>query len=369
MPLDAAKNATRQFYGKIFAAARLLALFLTVIDITPPAGLSKPDETGQAITRPSPRIAQRACRARRVAYRLRDAYRTGHCSTTSSSSRLLALAPEKNLLEAWLNLANGDFRLLEVGPGTLSTQIERLRPAEILVPDGSPAIFPDNVAVPRSGASLTGISTATPHHGCDFAFRHARPRRLSCPTGAWMRRAPRCAPQAPSTSTPRQRRTRRWPISPHSPSNARESAWLRLDTATRRNLELTETLRGQPAPTLCSLLDTCVTAMGGRYLRHALHHPLRDPALPAARHAAIEALIENDAAAMRAVRQALRSFGDIERMAGRIALFSARPRDLSGLRDSLQELPALREPLPGLPARCCRNCTPNWRRRMPRSTC
>jgi DNA mismatch repair protein MutS len=111
-----------------------------------------------------------------------------------------------------------------------------------------------------------------------------------------------------------------------------------LDTATRRNLELTETLRGQPAPTLCSLLDNCVTAMGSRLLRHALHHPLRDPAIPAARHAAIAMLLDDDGRTLRELRQALRGFADIERIAGRIALYSARPRDLSSLRDSLQRL-------------------------------
>ena len=51
-----------------------------------------------------------------------------------------------------------------------------------------------------------------------------------------------------------------------------------MDPATRRNLEITETLRGEPAPTLLSLLDTCATSMGSRLLRHTLHHPLRDRA-------------------------------------------------------------------------------------------
>ncbi len=129
----------------------------------------------------------------------------------------------------------------------------------------------------------------------------------------------------------------------------KDSTFLGLDTATRRNLELTETLRGQPAPTLCSLLDTCVTAMGSRALRHALHHPLRDPALPAARHAAVAILLDDGARTMRAVRQALRGFADIERIAGRIALYSARPRDLSSLRDSLHRLAELREPLADMP--------------------
>src|SRR5690606_33843869 len=70
----------------------------------------------------------------------------------------------------------------------------------------------------------------------------------------------------------------------------RSDAYVRLDPATRRNLELTETLRGQPAPTLCSLLDRCATGMGSRLLRHWLHHPLRDRALLNARLDAVAEL-------------------------------------------------------------------------------
>jgi len=64
----------------------------------------------------------------------------------------------------------------------------------------------------------------------------------------------------------------------------REGSFLRLDAATRRNLEISETLRGEAAPTLLSLLDTCATSMGSRWLRHCLHHPLTERDIPRARH-------------------------------------------------------------------------------------
>ena len=124
-----------------------------------------------------------------------------------------------------------------------------------------------------------------------------------------------------------------------------EGAYLGLDLATRRNLELTETLRGQPSPTLFSLLDNCVTSMGSRLLRHTLHHPLRDQAIPAARHGAVAALLDDYGQLATAARKALRGIADIERIAGRIALRNARPRDLAALRESLARLPALRAPL------------------------
>jgi len=119
-----------------------------------------------------------------------------------------------------------------------------------------------------------------------------------------------------------------------------EDEFIGLDTATRRNLEITETLRGQESPTLFSLLDHCRTSMGSRLLRHWLHHAKRDQNIAHARHDAIKALIKADSA--DGLATTLNAVPDIERITTRIALQSARPRDLSGLRDGLQHLPHLR---------------------------
>ena len=123
-------------------------------------------------------------------------------------------------------------------------------------------------------------------------------------------------------------------------SAERAGEYVRLDAATRRNLELTETLRGEPAPTLFSLLDECATSMGSRLLRHWLHHPLRDQQAVAKRHDAVEALKDTS------VQKALKRFSDVERITARLALRSVRPRELAGLRDSLKLLPELRQALP-----------------------
>jgi DNA mismatch repair protein MutS len=122
-----------------------------------------------------------------------------------------------------------------------------------------------------------------------------------------------------------------------------EDAYIGIDSATRRNLEITETLRGQESPTLFSLLDHCKTAMGSRLLRHWLHHPLRNQAIAAERQQAIASLMQSDQA--DAIRNALNLIPDVERITTRIALQSARPRDLSALRDGLRHLPALKEAL------------------------
>jgi DNA mismatch repair protein MutS len=120
----------------------------------------------------------------------------------------------------------------------------------------------------------------------------------------------------------------------------REGDLLALDAATRRNLEITETLRGENGATLLALLDTCVTNAGSRQLRQWLSNPRRDPEIARSRHGAIAELVAAPPRC-RELASALKLTVDIERIAARIALRSARPRDLSGLRDTLGSLPSI----------------------------
>ncbi|MCB1941997.1 MAG: DNA mismatch repair protein MutS, partial [Candidatus Accumulibacter sp.] len=238
---------------------------------------------------------------------------------------------------AWINLASGEFRVCEVTAARLATTLERIRPAEIIVADGFDPGIAVEAALTRQPAWHFDVEAASRELCAHFATRSLAGfgadglRPAIAAAGALLRYAQ--ATQARAL--------------PHLQALIveRDATFLGLDTATRRNLELTETLRGQTAPTLYSLLDNCITSMGSRLLRHALHHPLRDPAIPTARHAAIAMLLDDGDRTLRALRQALRGIADIERIAGRIALFSARPRDLSSLRDSLLALDELRLPL------------------------
>ncbi len=111
------------------------------------------------------------------------------------------------------------------------------------------------------------------------------------------------------------------------------SQYIQLDAATRRNLEIDTTMRGEASPTLYSLLNTTQTAMGARLLRHWLHHPLRDKHHVYQRHQAVAELLQSNA--WQPIQANLKLVGDIERITARIALKTARPRDLSGLRESL----------------------------------
>jgi DNA mismatch repair protein MutS len=116
-----------------------------------------------------------------------------------------------------------------------------------------------------------------------------------------------------------------------------------LDAASRRNLEIEYNLSGGSENTLCAVLDHTTTAMGSRCLRRWLHQPLRDREILQQRHAAIGELIGS--AHYHDLQQSLHHMGDIERIMTRVALRSARPRDLDTLRQSLQLLPEIQQVL------------------------
>ena len=112
-----------------------------------------------------------------------------------------------------------------------------------------------------------------------------------------------------------------------------------LDAATRKNLEIDANLNGGEEHTLYSVLNTTVTAMGGRLMRRWLKTPLRNKHTILARQACVEALIEHYT--FEKIRQPLKNIGDLERILGRLALRSARPRDISRLCSSLAQYPVI----------------------------
>ena len=251
---------------------------------------------------------------------------------------LLAVTTQRNTAGiARLNLASGEFILIEVPAEQIAATLERIRPAEILYPESWTPNFGGNVACTRQP---------------DWYFDFDSAKRLLCEQFAVASLAGFGAEGlkpaiAAAGALLQYAQTTQAGKLPHlrGLTVEIEAAYLGLDLATRRNLELTETLRGQPSPTLFSLLDNCVTSMGSRLLRHTLHHPLRERTIPAARHGAVEALLDDYGRLAGDVRKALRGIADIERIAGRIALRNARPRDLASLRESLARLPELRAPL------------------------
>ena len=252
---------------------------------------------------------------------------------------LLALHRNRSTLGlAWLSLASGRFTIMETLPANLAHELERLRPAEILVSDDAhwpgfdghcatkklaPWQFETDAARRAlcrqfETLDLTGFGAADHHVALGAAGALLDYVKVTQGTAVAHVKA----------------------LTVEQPG-----AFVRMDPATRRNLEISETIRGEPAPTLLSLVDTCASGMGSRWLRHTLHHPLRDRSLVRERHAAIGALLSSHA--QPAAHALLRGCVDVERITSRIALGSARPRDLSGLRDTLKRLPELKAVLPG----------------------
>ena len=257
---------------------------------------------------------------------------------------LLAVHAERQLAGlAWLNLASGEFHAAEVPLRKLADELQRIRPAEVLVAEGAGTEPAEAGAVTRLPAwqfDFDGASRLLSEHFgvaglAGFGCEDLRPAIAAA--GALLGYARRTQSQVLSHVV--------------SLVPERDGLYLRMDAATRRNLELTETLRGTPAPTLMSRVDRCATGMGSRLLRQWLHHPLRDRAVVAARHEAVEQLRgEAGDGPHRALHAGLRHVADIERIAGRIALRTARPRELSGLRESLARMPELQGNLAGAAA-------------------
>ncbi|MFM9967123.1 MAG: DNA mismatch repair protein MutS [Burkholderiales bacterium] len=251
-----------------------------------------------------------------------------------SDNILLALHIEKPLAGlAWLNLSSGEMRVMEVALPGLASELRRIGPAEILVADtlrldaelaeyhvSHVGEWLFDFAAGRTALLSQLRAASLAGFGCD----DLGPAIGAC--GALLDYAKKTQGQALAHV--------------NAVIAERPGEYLRMDPATRRNLEISETLRGEPSPTLHSLLDVCACGMGSRLLRHWLHHPLRDRALLLARHAAVGVLVEANRE-REAIEKHLSQVADVERITARLALKSARPRDLSSLRDSLALLPEL----------------------------
>ncbi|HYC54968.1 MAG TPA: DNA mismatch repair protein MutS [Candidatus Binatia bacterium] len=124
------------------------------------------------------------------------------------------------------------------------------------------------------------------------------------------------------------------------------SAFLHLDAATRRNLEILESYDGSRANALVAVLDRCATGMGKRALRGYLVRPLADLSAIGARLSVVEALVE-DYSLRADLRESLRRIGDLERLLGRIGAGTSGPRDVARLADALALVDLLRTRLAG----------------------
>jgi DNA mismatch repair protein MutS len=251
---------------------------------------------------------------------------------------LLAVYPGDGLVGlARINLASGEFILSEIAPGLLGQELERISPVELLIADdfNHPAVTQYSCAKRRLSDWQFDFDSAT--------------AILTKQFNTFDLAGYGCSDLNPAIAAAGAlldyiKHTQRTTL-PHINGLTVEqsSHFIQIDAATRRNLEIDQTIRGESTPTLYSLLNTTQTAMGARLLRYWLHHPLRQLSEVNARLQTVSALISHHDLA--SLRLALRAVADIERITTRIALKTARPRDLSSLLDSLLQLPLIQASL------------------------
>lgn len=245
------------------------------------------------------------------------------------TNRIAAVnADKKHVAIAWASLQSGEFKTKLTTADKLTDELARLQAAEILLPDGKS--LPDSFQATSANitrlnswqfAADAGAKLLTEYFGCQdlhgFGLDGKEHETAVGAAGAllnYIRLTQNLMPQHLDGI-----------------SLETDSQYIGMDAATRRNLEITQTLSGKKSPTLFSILDGCATHMGSRLLALWLHHPLRSRAHIRARQEAVAAL----GSQYETLQGRLKNIADIERISARIAVGNARPRDLAALRDSL----------------------------------
>jgi DNA mismatch repair protein MutS len=239
---------------------------------------------------------------------------------------------------ATLELSSGRFVVQEFsGKDTLWSELERLRPAELLAPETGTVV--------ELLGERRGLRKLAPwHFDTDTATRQLTAQFGTRDLSGFGCEAMPVAVAAAGALLQYVKDTQRAAL-PHLTGLRveRHEDSVILDAATRRNLELDQAQSGRREHSLAGVLDHCATAMGARLMRRWLHRPLRDGRVLNERYQCIDTLLETQL--HPALHQQLRGIADMQRILSRVALKSARPRDLSALRDTLGALPALQAQL------------------------
>ena len=251
-----------------------------------------------------------------------------------SESLLLAVHPgaRGRVGLAWLAVTQGQVHLAECAVDELASWVDRIAPSELLLPQDAGAAFEQR---------LRGLSCALTHRP---AFQFDAPlgqRKLleqlqAASLAAWSAEdLPHAHAAAAALLTYAEHTQGRALTHVRALAVECPGDLIELPATTRRNLELVQTLRGEDAPTLFSLLDTCMTGMGSRLLKSWLLAPQRARGDASARLRAIGALREGSLG--QRLRATLKGTSDVERITARLALSQVRPRELVALRQALQK--------------------------------
>ncbi|RTE87789.1 DNA mismatch repair protein MutS [Lysobacter sp. N42] len=255
----------------------------------------------------------------------------------SQSNTLIALTKLQNGYSlASIEISTAQFKVYEIeAEHQLLSEIERLQPAEILYPEGE-SLLP--AIATHSGLRKRPVWDFDADSATQALCRQFNVKDL---LGFGIPSEHRGLPAA-GCILQYVKETQRSAL-PHLTAllPEHEDDYIALDKATRKNLELTQNLSGGQSHTLLSVLNRTQTAMGSRLLHEWLHKPLRRIPQIESRLDAITNCLTNSVYVE--LRESLSRVGDIERILARIALGTARPRDLSRLRDSLKEVAILRQ--------------------------
>jgi DNA mismatch repair protein MutS len=232
---------------------------------------------------------------------------------------------------AWIDISTGEFRVSECDRATLSAEIARLEPGEIIVSD---VLYgePDLAAFWRSLPAVTPLARdvfdgATAERRLTSFFAVSTSEAFGALTRLEITAAAACV-----TYVERTQIGQRPPLSP--PLRESAGASVAIDQATRGNLELMRTLSGDRRGSLLDAIDRTVTAAGSRLLAQRLSAPLTDQARIAERLDSVGAFVVN-AAARAETRSRLHAAPDLARSLSRLAVGRGGPRDLAAIRDGM----------------------------------
>jgi DNA mismatch repair protein MutS len=256
---------------------------------------------------------------------------------------------------AWLSVTQSELHLAECAADEVEAWIARIAPSELLYGAGVTPAFEQRLKAARGAGGGTPLSlTLRPEWQFDTALgqRKLLEQLKAASLASWNAEALVHAQAAAAALLGYAEHTQGRALSHVQGIRVqRDDELIELPLTTRRNLELTQTLRGEDAPTLFSLLDTCMTGMGSRLLKSWLLEPRRDRAEAVARLQAIEALQGTPPAGRgsgpwQRLREQLKGVSDVERITARVALRQVRPRELVALQLTLQKTEQLSPVLP-----------------------
>ncbi len=277
-----------------------------------------------------------------------------------SEAILLALhqGPRNRLGLAWLSVTQGTLQLAECETDALETWLARIAPSELLhSTELTPALAQRLQAL--QGQALTLTSRPEWQFESALGARKLLAQLQAASLASWGADELALSHAAAGALLTFAEHTQGRALTHVQQLQVvRDGERLELPPATRRNLELVQTLRGEDSPTLFSLLDTCMTGMGSRALKTWLLEPQRDRTLAIARHDAIDALRPQ---LWQVLRHDLKGVSDVERITARTALRQARPRELVGLQIALgkaQQIAARLQGTSGLLAQAAADLQP-----------